>query len=70
MLKEIKPNLERQEKEYKFVSVNYTNNEAQLYEKLLLCWSLIFLPSKKIKKVEEFFTCEKSAFNTTFMICQ
>ena len=59
MLKEIKPNLERQEKEYKFVSVNYTNNEAQLYEKLLLCWSLIFLPSKKIKKVEEFFTCEK-----------
>ena len=50
MLKEIKPNLERQEKEYKFVSVNYTNNETQLYEKLLLCWSLIFLPSRKIKK--------------------
>lgn len=70
MLKEIKPNLECQEKECKYVSVNYTNNEAQLYEKLLLGWSLIFLPSRKIKKVEEFFTCEKSAFNTTFMICQ
>ena len=32
ILRKINPNFERQEKERKFVSVNHTNNEAQLYE--------------------------------------
>ena len=32
ILKKINPNFERQEKERKFVSVNDTNSEAQLYE--------------------------------------
>ena len=33
ILQEIKPNSECQEKERKFLSVNYTTNEALLYEK-------------------------------------
>ena len=50
-MQEIKPNFECQEKERKFVSVNYTNNEALLYEKPVVL-GLVFtvFPIKQFKK--------------------